>query len=295
MKATSTAIAPFPWFGGKQRMAPRIIDLFPEHTTYVEVFGGAGAVILSKSPAVLDVYNDRYDGLVNFFRVLRDRPDELVPLLELTPYSRSEWETARATWRHTEDDVERARLFYVVASQSYGGFVASDGPRDRCKAGRGWGGEKLGRVHASRPASNANRVDHIWRFVERLRTVQVDNLDWRACLDRYDHADCLFYLDPPYVPATRRAGGYAHELTAEEHTELVDRVLELEGCAIVSGYDHPIYAPLVDVGGFAKYEFTVWSTAGQRQAGRSRDKRREIVWASPRAAAANLFNHESVA
>ena len=270
-------------------MASRITALFPDHSTYVEVFGGAGAVILSKSPAVLDVYNDKYDGLVNFFRVLRERPDELVRLLELTPYSRSEWEQARSTWRDTDDELERARLFYVVASQSYGGFVASDGPRDRCKAGRGWGGEKLGRMHASRPASNANRIDHIWRFVERLRTVQIDNLDWRECLERYDFDDCLFYLDPPYVPAARRAGGYAHELTLDDHLELVERILALQGIAIISGYDHPAYAPLVDVGGFTRHEVTVWSTAGQRQANRARDKRREVLWASPRAAQNTLF------
>lgn len=281
----STARSPFPWFGGKQKLADAILALFPAHNVYVEVFGGGGSVLLSKAPGALDVYNDLDDGLVNFFRCLRDRPDELVPLLELTPYARSEWEEARETWKSIEDDVERARRWYVIAAGSFAGFAASDNGA----AGRGWGGERLGRMHLSRAASTANRVDHIWRFVDRLRLVQIENLDWRSCLDRYDDLDALFYLDPPYVPETRRAGGYTHELGAEDHEELVERVLALQGCAIVSGYDHPIYEPLVRDGDFSKHEFGVWSTAARGQKGRARDRRVEVVWAGPRAAAPNLF------
>lgn len=282
-KAT-TARSPFPWFGGKQRLADTIIALFPPHRVYCEVFGGGASVLLSKSPVVLDVYNDAEDGLVNFFTCLRDQPEQLVPLLELTPYSRTEFLHCTDTWRDVGDPVERARRFYVVVSQCFGGHAVKD---DR-SGKRGWGGERLGRMHLCRSASTKNRVDHIWRFVERMRSVQVDNLDWRECLERYDHEDCVFYLDPPYVPATRRSGGYSHELTAEDHEELVGRVLELQGTAIVSGYDHPIYEPLVDAG-FARHEFGVWSTAAQRSESRDRDRRVEVVWASPRAAHPTLF------
>lgn len=283
----STARSPFPWFGGKQKLADEILALFPTHLVYVEVFGGGASVLLSKPPAKLDVYNDLDEGLVNFFRCLRDAPDRLVPLLEITPYARSEWEAAKTGWWTAEDPVERARQWYVVASQSFGAMVARDA---RPSTGRGWGGERLGLMHLNRAASTANRVDNIWRFVERMRLVQIECLDWRACLDRYDHSDCVFYLDPPYVAGTRRAGGYVHELSDDDHAELVERVLALEGVAVVSGYDHPIYTPLVDVGGFARHEFDVLSTAGQRSVDRQRDRRLEVVWASPRAAQPNLFN-----
>jgi DNA adenine methylase len=282
----STARSPFPWFGGKQKLADTILALFPEHNVYVEVFGGGASVLLSKAPGKLDVYNDADDGLVNFFRCLRDRPDELVPLLELTPYARAEWELARTTWKAIDDDIERARLWYVIVAGSFAGFAA----RDNGDAGRGWGGERLGRMHLSRAASTANRVDNIWRFVERLRLVQIDNLDWRRCLDRYDDPDALFYIDPPYVPETRRAGGYLHELTADDHAELIERVLALRGVAIVSGYEHELYAPLVERGGFVRHEFGVWSTAARGSKGQARDRRVEVVWASPRAAHRTLFH-----
>ena len=59
-------------------------------------------------PGKLDVYNDLDDGVVGFFRVLRDRPDEIVARLELTPYARSEWEHARRSWMTTRPSARRS-------------------------------------------------------------------------------------------------------------------------------------------------------------------------------------------
>jgi DNA adenine methylase len=305
---TSTARSPFPWFGGKQKLADRLISLFPPHDVYVEVFGGGGSVLLSKPPATLDVYNDRDDGLVSFFRALRDHPEELVALLELTPYARSEWQLCRETWRDPSlSEVERARRWYVVASQSFGGMVArgregwgatphvgTSGwkgdrhPNGERHHGRGWGGERLGRMHLSRAASTANRIDNIWRFVERMRLVQIEKLEWRDCLERYDAPGSVFYLDPPYVPSTRRSGGYNHELSEDDHRDLIARVLSLEGAAVVSGYDHPIYEPLVDAG-FRRWEFEVRCSAARRHVDEAREARTEVVWASPDAGPLTLF------
>jgi DNA adenine methylase len=111
-----SVVAPFAWYGGKSRLAPAIVDLLPGHRTYVEAFGGAAAVLCSKSPAVLEVYNDVDGGLVNFFRVLRARPDELERVLRLTPYSREEFADCCETWKSIEDDIERARRWRRLES-----------------------------------------------------------------------------------------------------------------------------------------------------------------------------------
>lgn len=42
-----------------------------------------GAVLLNKQPAWLDVYNDLYDRIVNFFEVLRD-PEKSERLADLS-------------------------------------------------------------------------------------------------------------------------------------------------------------------------------------------------------------------
>jgi hypothetical protein len=40
----------FPFPGGKSLLAPWIIEHFPPHKCYVEVFGGGAAVLLTKNP-----------------------------------------------------------------------------------------------------------------------------------------------------------------------------------------------------------------------------------------------------
>jgi DNA adenine methylase len=74
--------------------------------------------------------------------------------------------------------------------------------------------------------------------------VQVERLDWRECLDRYDRPGAVFYLDPPYHPDTRgrhRHNGYWHDLEASAHEQRVARVSELQASVLVSGYRHPLY------------------------------------------------------
>lgn len=99
------AVSPFVWFGGKQRLARRISELLPPHLVYVEAFGGACSVLLTKHPARLEVYNDLDESLVNFFRVLRDHREELELRLRLTPFSRAEFNRAVESWRVGYTDV----------------------------------------------------------------------------------------------------------------------------------------------------------------------------------------------
>nr|MBA3826420.1 DNA adenine methylase [Ktedonobacterales bacterium] len=121
--------APFPWFGGKRRLAPWIIPHFPAHTTYVEVFGGSAAVLFAKPPSALEIYNDLDGELVHFFRVLRDPvlAMDLSERLAWTPYSREEWRTCLTQLRAGEevDDVERARRWFVAVAQSFSSNVTS--------------------------------------------------------------------------------------------------------------------------------------------------------------------------
>lgn len=232
--------SPFTYYGGKQRLAPELVRLLPDAQVYVEVFGGAAAVLFERVPRrdVLEVYNDVDDHLVRFMRVLRDRPADLVRALQLSPYSRAEFEAALA-WLGDPvevDEVEAARRFYVAVSQARGGVLR----------GAGWAGARLGLAHTAHPFTVADKVDRLHVFAERLRRVQVERLDWRACLDRYDAPGACLYVDPPYMPSTRSRGGsgYRHELTVDDHADLVARLLTLDAAFVVSGYDHEVYRPL---------------------------------------------------
>lgn len=99
------------YYGSKFRLAQWIIKHFPEHRHYVEPFGGAANVLLVKEPSRLETYNDLNKSLVNFFRVLRDRPDELVEKVRLTPYARDEFEFCIES-EPVDEPVEMARRLF---------------------------------------------------------------------------------------------------------------------------------------------------------------------------------------
>ena len=69
-------------------MAPNLISLMPRCHTYVEPFGGGAGVLLARERARLEVYNDLDRAMVTFFRVLRDRSQDLAQAIAATPY---EW------------------------------------------------------------------------------------------------------------------------------------------------------------------------------------------------------------
>lgn len=102
------------YLGSKHKLAPWIVSFFPEHKFYTESFGATGAVLLNKKPAFLEVYNDMYDRIVNFFSVLRDneKSERLARMLELTPYAQETYNRSFAT---SEDTVEDAYFLLQTA------------------------------------------------------------------------------------------------------------------------------------------------------------------------------------
>ena len=76
------------YHGGKWLLAEWIIGHFHGHRVYTEPFGGAGSVLIQKPRSYGEVYNDLDGEIVNLFRMVRDRGDELRRLLQFTPFSR---------------------------------------------------------------------------------------------------------------------------------------------------------------------------------------------------------------
>jgi len=277
---------PFKWLGGKSMMVRKLLPLLPPHRVYVETFGGAAALLLAKPPSPAEVFNDIDWGVVNFFRVLRDpeKFERFLRMARLTPYSREEWYACRDSWRRIEDDAERAWAWFVVARMSFGGIF-----------GKSWGFAVTSARGVADPVSQwLGAVEALPEIAERFRRVIVENRDFRELFPLYDGPDTLWYMDPPYVPDTRRAGSYGHEMSLDDHRDLVRLLLGLEGMAILSGYRHRVYAPLEEAG-WKRLDFpVVCRAAGRTRASGlrgegaclERQRRVESVWLSPRARAA---------
>ena len=114
----------FGYFGAKQRLAKKIVDLLPPHSAWVEVFCGSAVITLNKKPAPIEVINDLDGDIVNVFAVLRDLPSELIRAISLTPYSRDEFHLCRAD-RSGLEPLERARRFLVASMMTINGTAGS--------------------------------------------------------------------------------------------------------------------------------------------------------------------------
>jgi|SRR6187549_1138536 len=94
---TATLKAPFPYFGGKSRIADLVWQRFGTVENYVESFFGSGAVLLGcPHPGHTETVNDADGLLANFWRALQLDPDAVAfyadwPVNEADLHARHRW------------------------------------------------------------------------------------------------------------------------------------------------------------------------------------------------------------
>lgn len=264
---------PMPYYGGKQRIADRIVACFPEHQHYVEPFCGGLSVLLAKPPSRIETVNDLDQHLVTFWRVLRDRPDELMRACALTPHSRAELDLCREPMDGLTD-LEIARRVWSQLAQGRAGRRTRTGWRfyiDGARPSSGMAGYIRGYV-GRMPAA-----------AERLADVQLECKPALDVIDLYGRdPSVLLYVDPPYLSSTRRSLQYVHEIgAAADHAELAEALNQTRAAVVLSGYDSPEYRAW-----YSDWE-RVEIPASTQQSG-STSPRTEVLWCN-RPAAADLF------
>ena len=171
--------------GAKNRIAPWICGFIPEHSVYLEPYFGSGGVFFNKTPARIETLNDLDGNVVNYFRVLRDHPEELATAISLTPFARDEYFEA---FEGSDNDIEKARKFAVRCWQGFGcSNLYKNGFR-------------------SSQQSISPQCTKEWREVperlieasKRLLNAQIENLPGTEVIRRYNTPDVFIYADPPY-------------------------------------------------------------------------------------------------
>lgn len=220
--------APFCYPGGKSRSVKFIIEHLPYRKIYVEPFGGSAAILLARHPSPLEIYNDRYGGVVCFYRCMRDKEkmERLCERIKLTVHSREEWIWCHETWENTADDVERAARWYYMLSYSFAGLGRNFGRSTSCALTR-----FAGKI--------ANNMELFPKIHQRFFRVQIENQDWERCFQDFDSFETVFYLDPPYVDTD--VGIYKHKMSPDDHRRLLDTIFRTKGFVAVSGYSNPLY------------------------------------------------------
>lgn len=273
MKSVPRARPILRYHGGKWRIAPWIIGHFPPHRVYVEPFGGAASVLLRKSRSYAEVYNDLDDDLVNLFRILRSADAErLVELVRFSPFARTEF---LAAYEHCTDPLEKARRLIVRSFMGFG----SDGT-----TGKSTGFRANSNRSGSTPALDWSRYPHaLAAAVERLTGVIIEHRPAIDVMRQHDSATTLHYVDPPYLPTVRgqsRPGSgllkhtYRHELSIDDHCELLAALLDMKGMVVLSGYSSQLYEEMLL--GWERIEREAMADGAQ--------KRIEVLWCNPAAA-----------
>jgi DNA adenine methylase len=226
-------------------------------------------VLLSKTPAPTEVYNDLDSRVVGLFRVLRDpaKAEELARRLEMTPFSREEYEE----WCYADPVDEIDAAHQVVARGFMGqsskgiwqrsGFDTRINPDGYCS-----------RVNALRATPDACRA-----VSKRLVQVVIEHDDAIRVIQRNDRPDALIYIDPPYLTATGHGTRiYTHDFKASDHRKLAEAIQCLQAMVVLSGYPSELYDEL----------FSHWQRHERQAHTDSGRARTEVIWLNPACAQA---------
>lgn len=223
--------------GSKNQIADWIIGQFPdgyEDMVYLEPYIGSGSVFFRKKPSVVETINDIDGEIVNLFKQIRENPERLARLMEMTPWSRREYNTA---FENAGGGLEQARRTLVKAWISRGacGLVYHNGVRFDKK------------YNGNRPCFSDFLPDRILYAARRLLhsgtgPVQIECRDALDLIREYDREDVLMYLDPPYMRGTRNKNKiYKNEYYKKDHERLLEAVTESRAKVIISGYENSLY------------------------------------------------------
>ena len=263
---------PISYYGGKQRMCPKIVPLIPRHTVYVEPFAGGAAVFFAKPwPKVTnnnhyrEVLNDKDQRIINFYQQLRDNGQALCDKLQLTLCSEAEYQLAKDL--DCEDKLEAARRYYVNVQQSFAN-----------KLNGGWRRNVYSRNSA---ATWANKVNQLPEYIDRMASVHIACDDALKIIRQWDSPQTFFYCDPPYPDADQ---GHYSGYTIQDFQALVDTLKDVQGSFMLSNYDQPQATIPPD---WERFEFEATaSSRGRVGYDRSKKmdesaqnrKRTEVVW-----------------
>jgi len=207
----------FAYSGGQKNLMPCIMELLPEHTTFVEVFFGGGSLFFNKDPSEVEIINDIDKRLINLLKVVKDRPEEFERELRFLPNSRDLFKEYKAKILQETDDVKRAAMFYYILHNTWSGS------------------SKIGQwVMKTR---NTAKIDELSWFADRLRHVNIENLDCVDLIKKYDGPSTWFYMDPPYADIFDL---YEHSFQDEDHMRLARALKSISGMFLLTYNSHPL-------------------------------------------------------
>lgn len=256
------------YFGGKARLARRILQLLPEHRVYVECFAGSLAVLLNKHRSEQEIVCDLDPDLIHYYYFLVNHTEDLIQRIKTVPYDRTVWVRAyRDSKARVGDDLERAANWVVRWGQAWGG------------CGWSWSGAVDGSASIRKAQIWAHLDERLRRVADRLRGVTILHANAFDVLRQYDGSDTGAYVDPPYYHATRVSKSvYSVEMGSFEHLHFLRLLNSLSMNIVLSGYKCHLYD--TELAGWDRYTIDVVASSSANNI--KKPRRTEVLWVRDR-------------
>lgn len=217
---------PISYYGGKQKLANKIISIIPEHTLYCEPFVGGAAVFFAKHQSEIEVLNDTNKELINFYKMVQNEFVGLEKEIRISLHSRDLHRKASVIYNHPDmfSEIRRAWAVWVLSSQSFSAQLDST-----------WG------YDISKNTTTKKIINNRDRFTEdmaiRLQNVQIESADALYIIRGRDREASFFYLDPPYFNSDC---GHYDGYSQQDFENLLITLSELKGKFLMSSYPSPL-------------------------------------------------------
>ena len=217
---------PITYYGGKQRLCQKIINMIPHHHLYCEPFVGGGAVFFAKAPSVVEVINDTNGELINFYKVVKTDFVSLEKEIRISLHSRDLHRKASAIYNNPDlfNDVKRAWAIWILAHMSFASMIDGSFGYDKVSGS------------TSKKIKNA-RESFSEDYAIRLQSTQIESTDALRIIESRDSEESFFYCDPPYYNSDC---GHYDGYSLEDFECLLKLLSKIKGKFILSSYPSPI-------------------------------------------------------
>lgn len=271
--------------GGKFYLRNEIIAaLRPDHSVYVEPFGGGASIALNKPVVDVEVYNDVDVVNANLFGSLKYFGEYVRDGLKNHPYSEATFKAAQnrlSNWVKQQETRSPSMIdnthYYraidaiIVSRMSRGGTGRSFAWSERLRGGQ------PGDLNSWQ---TFNETD-LPRAIKRVAGWSVHCENAIATIVRYMfNPRAMIYLDPPYFPQTRTARKvYRCEMTAGDHADLLSVVTsaDVKASIAISGYDNDFYREVLETRNKWRRALSV-DMANHSGQNEKKQRRTEILW-----------------
>jgi DNA adenine methylase len=215
---------PITYYGGKQSLAARIIEMLPKHHIYCEPFFGGGAVFFRKEKSPIEVVNDKNNLLITFYLSIQKSFPKLQALVNNTLHSETIYRYAKDIYnnRVVASRLEKAWAFWLLTNGSFSGSIYG-----------GWKWDNgISRSHVGIYLKN-KRAHFSEILQKRLETTQISCRDALKVIKERDSAETFFYLDPPYPGAEQQ---HYRNYTHKDFFHLLQLLSTIQGKFILSNY-----------------------------------------------------------